>query len=404
MQKRRITLWICYILFIFGMLTLMAMNILPVSAACGGDLVENSDTVTPEYLSINATHPANSEFEQSAAGQTFTASGDWVAGCVTFYFEWADLVYWDPEDSAVVARIYEADGDDVPTGDPLISSNPIKVSNMLGLAYDENYGNGDGKVDFQFVGSYTLESGQKYSVVLEGQNWNEESEYGIAIGFSHLQDVHPGVAVTYYAGGDSWGANSYGRDAAFWLYNNAVPNKPTNLLTNGRTNPLDLDVWEPYFSAVCVDVNEDDLTHYAIQVDDDSDFSSPMWDWGKTDATDFQSGERSPNINYMGKALEENTTYYWRIKFWDEHGLEGQWSTETAYFRISREEAGPRIIPSSAIAVIFLFGQVGLIGWLYLKISGVRDIQTGVTGVQSTFIFIAGQMILWVVTLGLLEL
>jgi len=111
------------------------------------------------------------------------------------------------------------------------------------------------------------------------------------------------------------------------------PNPPTGLLCNGQTNPI--RIVTPIFSAICTDNDDgDNLTYYAIQVDNDSNFESTLWDSGKTDITDFVEGSRSSEITYGGPALDNGATYYWRVKFWDYNEGEGLWSTESASFEM----------------------------------------------------------------------
>ncbi len=90
----------------------------------------------------------------------------------------------------------------------------------------------------------------------------------------------------------------------------------------------------PHFSAIYNDPEAGDIANaYQIQVDDNSDFSSPEWDSGTgVTITNITAGNRSSDIIYSGATLIHNTTYYYRIKFWDDEGNEGVWSTETASF------------------------------------------------------------------------
>jgi fibronectin type 3 domain-containing protein len=56
------------------------------------------------------------------------------------------------------------------------------------------------------------------------------------------------------------------------------------------------------------------------------------WDSGKTSISAINEGARSSEITYAGDDLQDDSTYYWRIKFWDNNGAEGVYSTETASF------------------------------------------------------------------------
>jgi len=118
------------------------------------------------------------------------------------------------------------------------------------------------------------------------------------------------------------------------LYNQA-PAAPTSLLCEGQTNPAGITDLTPEFSAIYNDPDAGDTaTHAQIQVDDNSDFSSPIWDSGWIDIPDVTEGSRCADISYAGPALSRGVVYYWRIRFKDDDGAEGAWSTETAYFKI----------------------------------------------------------------------
>ena len=120
-----------------------------------------------------------------------------------------------------------------------------------------------------------------------------------------------------------------------WDDSNSAPTSPDSLLTEGETNPTNVTDNTPEFSAVYNDPNAGDTANaYQIQVDDDPEFGSPIWDSGQQSMTDCHQGSRCQDISYGGSTLAEQKRYYWRIKYWDNGGLEGAWSTEEAYFEL----------------------------------------------------------------------
>jgi hypothetical protein len=125
---------------------------------------------------------------------------------------------------------------------------------------------------------------------------------------------------------------------------NVAPNSPTNLLTEGETNPTMVSDTTPEFSAIYDDDNTaDSSSYYEIEVNTASDFNGTvMWDSTKTSMTTINEGERCSDISYAGTALTANsgTTYYWRIKFWDADDEEGSWST-TATFQLNTTPNSP---------------------------------------------------------------
>ncbi len=125
---------------------------------------------------------------------------------------------------------------------------------------------------------------------------------------------------------------------------NQTPTAPTSLLTEGQTNPSQVPDTEPEFSAIYNDPDSDDIANkYRIQVDDDSEFGSPIWDSGAsgTSMTNCNQGTRCADISYAGSALTGGITYYWRIKFFDDDCAESPWSTGTNTFSVNYTPLAP---------------------------------------------------------------
>ncbi len=131
---------------------------------------------------------------------------------------------------------------------------------------------------------------------------------------------------------------------------NSAPTAPTNLFANntnaqaGLSNPIDLTAGTPVFSAICNDPDIGDVMNaYRVQVDDtDSTFASILWDSGKQSMADCVDGNRSQNINFGGAALaQDGSTYYVRIKFWDDNDTEGEYSTSADSFTMGSPAPAP---------------------------------------------------------------
>ncbi|WP_340114667.1 family 78 glycoside hydrolase catalytic domain [Maribellus mangrovi] len=61
-------------------------------------------------------------------------------------------------------------------------------------------------------------------------------------------------------------------------------------------------------------------TAYQVQVSEQSDFSAPAWDSGKTES------DKSILVNYTGPKLNNGQTYFWRVKTWDNYNNQSNWS------------------------------------------------------------------------------
>jgi FG-GAP-like repeat/Salmonella virulence plasmid 65kDa B protein len=119
-----------------------------------------------------------------------------------------------------------------------------------------------------------------------------------------------------------------------------APLAPTALLVEGESDPPYIFDATPEFSAIYDDTSGDSAIHYRIQVSTSSSFSTVYWDSGTTTMATTTVGNRSPDLSYGGSTLASITTYYWRIKFSDDDGNTGAWSTATSTFVLSAE-SGP---------------------------------------------------------------
>jgi RHS repeat-associated protein len=117
---------------------------------------------------------------------------------------------------------------------------------------------------------------------------------------------------------------------------NATPTVPILLETEALTNPTNITDQTPEFTAIYKDPDVGDLANfYRIQVSTTTTFTSVKWDSTKTALATTTAGNRSGVLGYGGTTLTPLTTYYWRIKFWDDGGKEGSWSTTTASFSLA---------------------------------------------------------------------
>jgi len=137
---------------------------------------------------------------------------------------------------------------------------------------------------------------------------------------------------------------------ANFVINNVTPTAPTSLLAEGQTNPTQVSDMTPEFSAIFNDPDtEDTAEYYQIQVNTASDFTgTSMWDSTLTAMTSTAEGARSPNLSYAGTTLTANgSTYYWRIKFADNHGASSPWSA-VANFTLNNAPSAPTSLLSES--------------------------------------------------------
>ncbi len=196
-----------------------------------------------------------------------------------------------------------------------------------------------------------------------GGGGHEDSSYtggggGGALAYNTVS-VTPGTteSIQVGQGGTGGSNNSYGNGADGVVYievtaynPNYAPSAPTNLLCEGQTDPAQMEDTTPEFSAIYNDQDSGDIANkYQIQVDDNADFSSPLWDSGSagTSMSNCTESTRCADITYAGSALADQTTYYWRIKFWDDDGEEGSWSAAAGWYNGSWSYRRPITIDNS---------------------------------------------------------
>lgn len=92
---------------------------------------------------------------------------------------------------------------------------------------------------------------------------------------------------------------------------NTIPNAPASPMCEGETNPTDITDLTPEFSWTFSDPDVGDTqAAYQIQVGT-TEGGSDIWDSGQV------TSSSSTDISYAGSDLDYNTTYYWRIRAWD---------------------------------------------------------------------------------------
>lgn len=132
----------------------------------------------------------------------------------------------------------------------------------------------------------------------------------------------------------------------------STPAAPTSLLTEGQTNPTDLTDMTPEFSAIYNDsLSENTATYYEININTNSTFTGTvMWNTGQVSMTPLAQGTRSSDISYAGTALTTNgITYYWRIRFTNNSGIVGEWSTTAQFSMVNIPQQQPSAPTNSTV-------------------------------------------------------
>ena len=183
--------------------------------------------------------------------------------------------------------------------------------------------------------------------------------------------------------------DSYGVYAEAEIAANSSPAAPQNPFVNdnsaqsGQASPVSgISDETPAFSAIYDDPDTSDTaTHYQIQVGTNTDWSSAeKWDSTQTSMTSCSEGSRCSDIIYAGSSLSAGTTYYWRIRFWDDGGLAGAWS-ETLQFTMNHQPSVTNVVLNESSNIALTSNTVTPVSWTATITDGdgFVDIQT-ITG------------------------
>ncbi len=129
------------------------------------------------------------------------------------------------------------------------------------------------------------------------------------------------------------GSQDSGHNIA-WNFSSATPNDPSNLGPASVISAVYTTTLKPTFSFTISDPNPLDTVKYNFQVDDNSDFSSPVIDYstvlGSQGSKSFTVGQSAGTGTYnVGSSGQSLTTggYYWRVNATDNNGLISNYTT-----------------------------------------------------------------------------
>jgi len=135
--------------------------------------------------------------------------------------------------------------------------------------------------------------------------------------------IHDGVSSTILS------SFSSGGDEGLTTVPIVKPSLPTNLKCEGVTNPTAVADTTPEFTAVYNHPYDYLAEYYRIQISRTPSFSDIVWDSGKTKLpSKISKGKQCQPIECKVTLPLDGSTYYWRIKFWDEGDKESDWSVE----------------------------------------------------------------------------
>jgi len=125
----------------------------------------------------------------------------------------------------------------------------------------------------------------------------------------------------------------------------------TSFISNNPPSATNLSVVQPddclsgpaaIFSWTFTDPDSgDSQSAYQVQVDNNSNFSSPEVDSCVPSPGTCQPGNTSNSYATLPGKLSWNTTYYWRLKVWDSKDLSSSWSSGPSF--ITPKHAYPTI-------------------------------------------------------------
>jgi len=115
---------------------------------------------------------------------------------------------------------------------------------------------------------------------------------------------------------------------------NTAPSTPSSLGGNSLVDGSSTYDSTPTFSFTISDPDDADQVKYQIQIDDSSDFSSPVVDYTSTfddeGSFSFTVGQAAGSGSYTAGSVNQtlsSASYYWRVKASDDDSASSDWST-----------------------------------------------------------------------------
>lgn len=106
----------------------------------------------------------------------------------------------------------------------------------------------------------------------------------------------------------------------------------TNLKCENKVNPIGIDITEPHFSWI-LESNQRGVYQTAYQILVASNLDNLKADNGDIWDSKKISSNQSIQIEFDGKKLSSELTYYWKVRIWDENGNATNWS-ESAHWEM----------------------------------------------------------------------
>ena len=155
--------------------------------------------------------------------------------------------------------------------------------------------------------------------------WKIDPQGARSFLFVDLKDAWNTNVIVVEVGGS--GSYDSGHNS-FFSFGDLVPNAPTNLGPIGVISAIYTTTLKPNFTFTITDPNFLDTVKYNIQIDNDSDFSSPVVNYTSAlisqGTKSFTVGQNSGSGTYTDGAPNQSLTtgaYYWRVNNTDDTGM-----------------------------------------------------------------------------------
>ncbi len=249
--------------------------------------------------------------------------------------------------------------------------------------------NGDGYDDFLLSATNSDDggnnAGQIYLILGKTSGWLMDTDLSDAYTSFIGEDANDYAGSAVAAAGDVNGdgyddflIGAYLNDEGgvnagqtYLVLGQSPPNAPARPLCEGDANPANVNDYTPEFSWTFSDNDVGDFqAAYQILVSSSSEHLSN--DFGNMWASGVISSTASGNIPYGGsKDLMSGTTYFWKVKTWDNRNAEGSFCSEQTFTMEGVLSIVP-LRPSGLIyyAIGFTIGLIllgGLMAWAWRK-------------------------------------
>jgi uncharacterized protein YpmB len=169
----------------------------------------------------------------------------------------------------------------------------------------------------------------------------------------------------------------------------SAPSAPSPCYCEGQINPSNVSDFTPEFSATYNDNGAASGAEYVLEVGSDADWSHvEMWNGSDAFVPRVYDGENTATITYAGLPLDEDATYFWRIRVRSSSSIWSPWSASQTFCMMTVSSTKPQVTIIAVSATEVGADSFTTISWICTH-SGVYSIENSGDGTYGSGRYLA---------------